>query len=325
MKYLFFDIECACVYKHTAKICAFGYVLTDEQYHVLERRDILINPKGKFHLTDRKGGEGLVLPYAYEDFKQYPIFPEVYPEIRQLLEAEDTVVLGHATLNDVNYLNLETRRYRLPSFKFSYYDTQFFYMNTEGDYTRQSGLGGMAEALGVEFIPHRAVDDAYATMRVCEALCKREKTHVLGLVSRYQIKPGKLAGGRITLLSSKGQRDYLKRREEERAERAKAHEAFFRFVNKNMHKRTRGGSLDGKVFCFAKDIEDDVSVSVKLVGAIFASGGKYTSHPAQCNVYIARGEGGLRYQNALSGGAAFIPLDSITQALEASCSSPQNI
>lgn len=94
MKYVFFDIECACVYKTTAKICAFGYVVTDENYRVLEREDVLVNPKGKFHLTDRKGGQGLVLPYEYEDFKKYPPFPAVYGKIKALLEDGDTLVCG---------------------------------------------------------------------------------------------------------------------------------------------------------------------------------------------------------------------------------------
>ena len=145
MKYVFFDIECACVFKSVAKICAFGYVLTDEQFNVLEREDILLNPKGKFHLTDRKGREGLVLPYEYEDFKTYPPFPAAYARIKALLEDKEHIVLGHATLNDVNYLNLETRRYKLPSFRFDFYDTQFFYMNTQKCFTRQLGLGAMAE------------------------------------------------------------------------------------------------------------------------------------------------------------------------------------
>ena len=106
MKYVFFDIECACVYKNTAKMCAFGYVVTDGKFQVIEREDILLNPKGKFHLTDRKGREGLVLPYEYEDFKKYPVFSAEYPRIKALLEDKDAVVLGHATVNDVNYLNL---------------------------------------------------------------------------------------------------------------------------------------------------------------------------------------------------------------------------
>ena len=319
MKYVFFDIECACVYKNTAKICAFGYVLTDEAFHVLEREDILLDPKGKFHLTDRKGREGIVLPYVYEDFKKYPPFPAAYARIKALLEDKDHIVLGHATLNDVNYLNLETRRYKLPSFRFSFYDTQFFYMNTQKCFTRQLGLGAMAEELGVEFTPHRAVDDAYATMRVCQALVRREGlTGVAELAARYRIRAGRIARGRIEPCGSEGLKNYLAARDEEREKRARAHEEFYRYVNKHMHRRAKGGSLEGKVFCFSKEVEEEVPMSVHLVAAIFASGGKYTSRPNECNVYIARGQGGVRFQNAVTAGATFVPLDRLEHALEGS-------
>lgn len=315
MKYVFFDIECACVYKSVAKICAFGYVVTDERFEVLAREDVLMNPKGKFHLTDRKGKEGLTLPYEYEDFKKYPVFRGEYAKIRALLEDKDAIVLGHATMNDVNYLNLETKRYKLPSFRFSFYDTQIFYMSAVGEYGRQFGLGVIAEELGVEFTPHRAVDDAYATMRVCRALCERENTDVSGLAERYGVRPGRIGGYKIEQGISKGQKQYLREREEEKIKRTKAHIEFFRFVNKYMNKRKKGGELDGKTFCFSRDIEDDVSVSVKLVSAIFASGGKYTSHPSECDVYIARERGGSRYDNALNQGADFIPLEKFAGAL----------
>ncbi|MDE5897370.1 MAG: 3'-5' exonuclease [Clostridia bacterium] len=316
MRYVFFDIECACVYKSVAKMCAFGYVVTDESFNVQAREDILLNPKGKFHLTDRKGKEGLVLPYEYEDFKKYPVFREEYGRIRALLESRDALVLGHATMNDVNYLNLETKRYKLPSFNFSFLDTQFLYMNSVNEFNRQFGLGTIAEALGVEFTPHRAVDDAYATMMVCRALCEREETDVAGLVERYGVKAGKISNYKIEQGDSVRHRGYIKERDAEREQRAKAHVEFYRYINKHMHRRKKGGELEGKVFCFAKDVEDDVAVSVKLAAAIFASGGKYTSHPAECDVYIARAQGGVRYQNAVEGGAAFIPLDRFEHALE---------
>ncbi len=315
MKYVFFDIECACVYKHCAKICSFGYVVTDERFAVLEREDILMNPKGKFHLTDRKGGEGLVLPYEYEDFKKYPPFPAHYRRIKELLEG-DVLVMGHATLNDVNYLNLETKRYKLPSFRFEFHDTQFLYMNTERDFSKQSGLGAIAEELGVQFTPHRAVDDAYATMRVCEALCAREGVDVKGLIARYGVRGGRIADYKIVPPVSAGLRQYIAERDEQREARARAHDEFYRFVNKNMNRRKKGGSLEGKVFCFARDVELDVEVSVKLVSVIFNSGGRYTSHPAECNVYIARGQGGPRFQSAIQSGAAYIPLESLRVALE---------
>ena len=315
MKYVFFDIECACVFKYAAKICAFGYVVTDGQFNVLAREDILMDPKGKFHRTGRKGCEGLVLPYEYEDFKKYPLFREEYPRIKALLEDKDSIVLGHATLNDVNYLNLETKRYRLPSFRFIFHDTQFFWMNTEGDYTRQVGLGVMAEHLGVEFTPHRAVDDAYATMRVCEALCKREGVDVEGLIARYGIRGGRIGNYRVQNVSSAGQKAYYAAREKEREEYHRAHEEFYRYVNKYMHRRRKGGRLEGKVFCFAKDVEIDVPMSVDLVAAIFNSGGKYTSHPAECNVYIARSEGGTRFESAMKSGADFITLARLQESL----------
>ena len=316
MKYVFFDIECACVYKYTAKICAFGYTVTDENYNVLIKEDILINPKGKFHLTDRKGSDGIELPYEYDKFKAFPAFPAVYGKIKALLEDPEAIVLGHATHNDVNYLNLETKRYKLPSFRFCYHDTQFFYMNTENDFTRQCGLGTMAQQLGVEFVPHRAADDAYATMRVCEALCKREGADVKGLCERYKVRSGKISSYKIFQPDSEGLRAYYKKRDEEHKKRAEARENFFNFVNKNNYRKKRSGINSGKRFCFSKEIENNVPFSVELAGAVFASGGRYTSRPQDCDVYIAEEEGGKRYLNAVENGAKFVPLSDAAQSIE---------
>ena len=105
MNLVFFDIECASVFKYTAKICAFGYVVCDEQFNILEKKDVLVNPKGKFHLTDNRGDRGLVLPYEYSEFKNYPTFPQVFADIKKLLEDKNNLIFGHATLNDVNYLD----------------------------------------------------------------------------------------------------------------------------------------------------------------------------------------------------------------------------
>ncbi len=315
MSYVFFDIECACVFKNVAKMCAFGYVVTDGDFNVLAREDILMNPRGKFHLTDRKGKEGLVLPYEYEDFKKYPTFPAAYRKIKALLEDKGNVVLGHATLNDVNYLNLETKRYKLPSFSFNWHDTQFFWMNTEKTFGQQIGLGAMAEKLGVEFTPHRAVDDAYATMRVCEALCRREGVNVEGLIARYRVRAGTLHHYEIRQPVSEGQRAYYAEKSREREQHHRAHEEFYRFVNKYMHRRKKGGALEGKVYCFSRDVEDDVPSSVRLVKAIFEGGGNYTSHPTSCTVYIAREEGGVRFENALKSGADFTSYEELKSAL----------
>lgn len=315
MQYVFFDIECACVFKNVAKICAFGYTITDENFCVLEQEDILINPKGKFHLTDRKGNQGLVLPYEYENFKKYPSFPEVFGRIREILEGKDKIVLGHATRNDVNYLLLETKRFKLPSLSFDYHDTQFFYMNHANAFARQVGLGAMAEELGVEFTPHRAADDAFATMKVCEALCKLENTTVSGMIEKYRVTPGRLENYAFTLPASVLYNEYIAEREEIKEARAKAHDKFYRFVNKHMNRRKKGGSLEGKTFCFSREIEEDYPLATKLIVAIFDAGGTYSSHPGQCNVCIGKDENEPRVKRAVGNGAAYLPLCTLEEAL----------
>jgi len=189
-------------------------------------------------------------------------------------------------------------------------------MNTESDYTHQCGLGIMAERLGVEFVPHRAADDAYATMRVCEALCKREGTDVKGLCEKYKIRCGKISSYRISQPDSEGLRAYYKKRDEEHKKRAEARENFFNFVNKNNYRKKRSGINSGKRFCFSKEIENNVPFSVELAGAVFASGGRYTSRPQDCDVYIAEEEGGKRYLNAVENGAKFVPLSDAAQSIE---------
>ena len=76
MNYLFFDIECAGVFKNMAKICAFGYCLTDENFHIIEKEDLLINPQGHFHLTDLH----LLLQYRPQRFvpQEIPLFHLVH-------------------------------------------------------------------------------------------------------------------------------------------------------------------------------------------------------------------------------------------------------
>ena len=54
MNYIFFDIECANCQNGQAKICSFGYVITDESFTVLEKEDWIVNPKAPFLLTGHR-------------------------------------------------------------------------------------------------------------------------------------------------------------------------------------------------------------------------------------------------------------------------------
>lgn len=286
MNFIFFDIECACVSKNSAKICAFGYCLTDEKFNIIKKEDILINPQGGFRLTDRKGDKGLVLPYDYSGFKSCPTFPQVYPLISRLLTGEN-VVFGHSVMNDVKYLNLETERFSLPYLDFSFYDTQFIYMNKVSEFERQMGLGGIAEALGVSFTAHKAADDAYATMKIAEAISKSENKDLLSLIKDYKIIPGSTKEGKATDCDSSAREEYIKRAQTEREERQKKRESFCRYVC-GRHPKRLSSEFAGSVFSFDKRLEEDSDVSKDYLRLIYESGGDYTFHSDKCKIYVFR-------------------------------------
>lgn len=283
MSLVFFDIECASVNKTSAKICAFGYVVCDEQFNILEKEDILVNPRGGFHLTDRKGDKGLVLPYEYEEFKHHPTFPVIYPFIKRLLEDRSSFVIGHSTMNDIKYLNLETKRFNLPSFRFEFSDSQLMYMAHINDFSRQFGLEYIAQSLGVEFTPHRAADDAYATMRIVQELCTYYRCDYRTLIQKLSITNGRISRYCITAPVSAGMKQFAAERRRERIAKSAAREKFFDYVNR---KRMVKGKFKGAVFTFSRAIEDNTELARELVDLVYANGGRYSQHVTHSRYYI---------------------------------------
>ncbi len=298
MEYLFFDIECASVSKKAAKICAFGYCLTDEKFNIIEQKDLLINPQGGFHLTDRRGEKGLVLPYDYKGFSAYPVFPKLYPFIRELLSG-DRIVVGHSIINDVKFINLELNRFSLEHINYEFFDTQFAYMNKIKVFDRQFALETIARELGVEFTPHRAVDDAYATMRIAEAMCKEEDCDLLTLMQRYGITSGRTVNGEVKNCSSKLQEEFFKASRAEKERRERVRSEFNSFVFSRRHER-KNNKLKGKIFTFNKKIEENLPVSKEYIREIFLNGGSYSVKSETCNVYVKTADdNSVRYKNAL--------------------------
>ena len=285
MNFVFFDIECAGVHKTYAKICAFGYVVCDADFNILQKEDILINPRGKFELTDRKGEKGIVLPYDYSQFSKCPQFREVYPEIKALLEDKNNIVMGHAVLNDVKYLNLETRRFGLPSFNFSFYDSQLLFMASGNDFSRQFGLEYIADALGVEFTPHRAADDAYATMRITEALCKKHGCGFEELKKLFGCTAGRIADGTVNPPQCAGFKKYKKEKSEAKRIRSESRVKFYN--NLSRKRRRKQGRLAGKRFNFSRKIEDDTEISIPFVDLIYDLGGSYRQRVDECTHYVS--------------------------------------
>ena len=284
MKYVFFDIECACVYKNVAKICVFGYCIADEQFHILEKEDILINPNGKFHLTDH-GGDGIVLPYDYNDFKKYPDFKKFYPRIKALLEGEDRMVFGHAAINDVKYLNLETKRYRLPSFSFRFADTQVLYMAMTETFDRQAGLESLTQIFEIDYTPHCAADDAYATMRIAQEMCVKENCTLPELLEKFSIRFGKIGNYQFNNCSSNRRTEYLREKKLIKRERGEKRARFNDFVY-GYRVRPQSDEWRGKRFSFSRSIEEELPLAKSLVREIVRRGGRYSLKLSGCNTFV---------------------------------------
>ena len=316
MKLVFFDIECACVHKTYAKICAFGYVVCDEQFNILEKEDILINPKGRYELTNRKGEKGINLPYDYDEFKNHPPFPKVYNRIKELLEDKDACVFGHAVLNDVKYLNLENRRFKLPAVNYRFADSQILFMALINDFSRQFGLESISGTLGVEFTPHRAADDAYATMRIVEAMCREKNCDYSELLNLLGVSFGKIENYTISRPQSKGMRAFNKEKREKRMARSRARVEFFNNVSRK--KLKKGGKFYGKTFTFARPLENNIEISIPLVNQIYEQGGRYSSQLDDCRYYVClEGDDGVRTQSARArSGIEVLTLDKLQELLK---------
>ena len=315
MKLVFFDIECAGVHKTFAKICVFGYVVCDEKFNIIEKEDILINPKGRFELTDRRGEKGLQLPYEYGEFKKHPPFKQVYNRIKTLLEDSDALIFGHAVLNDVKYLNLETKRFHLPSFNFAFADSQLIYMTYKNDFSRQAGLEHIAQDLGVEFTPHRAVDDAYATMKIIEAICKAKNCSAPKLLEELKFSLGKIENYCIKSPQSARQKTYKNEQKSAKEARSRARVKFHNTVFSKKVKN--GGALKGEQVIFARCIEDNLDLSLPLVNKLYEAGARYAQKVEECDICVHTDISEARTQKAKALGKRIMNIEEFKEYINA--------
>ncbi len=180
MKYLFFDIEGACPKLST--IATFGYVLTDENFGLIAREDILMNPNSKYDWYVVKK----LLSYTKAQLANEPTFDFHYSKIKELLEDEDTLVCGFSISNDLKYLNSECKRYSLPSFDFDYMDVQTL-TDKIFESKNQIGIERAYSLLGIEdeILLHRSDEDAFASMKVAKKLCTLKASSLSELISLY--------------------------------------------------------------------------------------------------------------------------------------------
>lgn len=187
MKYLFFDIECANCFDHCGKIYSFGYVLCDENFNLLEQRDVLMNPKvDKWDFYVKKK----ILAYPVSQVEACDDFGVRSQQIFGLLTDPDVTVFGFALLNDVKFLFDEAKRYDVAPPLFVYYDVQSMLKIKENSKMPSSLERAYTTYCGEEPQKlHRSDCDALNTMLLLKALCKAENTSPKALAEKLGYKP----------------------------------------------------------------------------------------------------------------------------------------
>lgn len=170
MRYLFFDIECC----NGRNICEFGYVITDDKFNILEKKDITINPENKFNLTGRPDGRDLYLYYPKSTYYKSYKFPHLYEDIKELIEYPDQLIVGHAISNDAGFLRIACKRYKLDPINFKFADSQRMFSEFT-NIKKSISLETAGESLNIEKPQylHKSDDDSELTMNLVKGMCEQ--------------------------------------------------------------------------------------------------------------------------------------------------------
>ena len=289
MDYLFFDIECANCDGGNGKICSFGYVLTDDKFNIKEYTDLIINPKARFKLNGYGKKTYITLAYSEETFLSSPDFTYYYEKIAELLKREDRIVFGYAPENDADFIRSEVERYNLPKIDFTFYDVQRLF-RAECGYENGNlcSLSSACEMLGaeVEFTSHKSCDDAFATMKVLEAICKVKNTTPSSLVEKHDGIRGELKNGDVVAAYFK-QKTELKPGEENYIKGINKDD--FKYLLRRLSDVRNKGVLNRKRICISWLYEyKHFKEMLWLVKSISDNGGRYTHKVAECDVFVKK-------------------------------------
>lgn len=261
-----------------SSICSVGVVVADESFNVLSRRNIWINPKTKYNLNGTRENVGIDLHLDKALLDASPDFAEVYPELKRLLTAQGTLVLGHAVDADVRMLNAACDRYKLPGIDFRFICSQLLYKMYRGD-KDVKGLNKIAADIGIEFQQHNSEEDAYASMMTLKFLVEDSGLSIDELIDKYRIRYGTNVNKQlfrpVSLLGQVSKKQVTQ-------------VAVQRIRDYCATMPKRDNAWNGKAFALARSLEQSDSRELwAVVTAIASHGAKYCSKLAKCNVYVA--------------------------------------
>lgn len=277
-------------------MCSFGYVLADQNFRILEKKDILINPEAIFHTgawskAKREKNErdrGITLAYPKDEFLNSPKFPHYYEEIKRLLTDKNNLVVGFACDNDARFITWACERYKKDYFNYTLYDMQRAYREYK-EMPSQPSLDKAIEELGVDLsahVPHRSDEDAEVTMLVAKGMCEKLSLTLLELVKKYPSCEGLVANGKVGYKHVDGSvcdggryngSNNLRRN----------YKVFQTHMRKTKPKKGDNLPLKGQKICFSTVFEDKhFSEMLLLIDMVANAGGKCVTRASEATLYV---------------------------------------
>ncbi|MCF0217634.1 MAG: hypothetical protein HUJ42_01155 [Malacoplasma sp.] len=182
MRYLFFDLEFASSYYKIFEICEFGYVVTDENFQILERNNFIINPQIELHEWDWRSAKKILTRDVWEYYKAKS-FPYFYEDIKKIFNSVD-FVFGHTLESDAKALNCECKRYNLPNLEYDFYDVKWMYKEYKERKNKHTALVKILDELNIqgEQNLHDAETDAYNTMLGLKGMLNKLEMHLSDMI-----------------------------------------------------------------------------------------------------------------------------------------------
>ena len=171
-------------------------------YNILEKEDILINSEAEYLKHGDTPGDPFTLPYSEESIRQAHPFKIYYEKIKDLLTKENCIIVGHAVVNDVEFLKEACNRYDLEQIDFKFYDTQALYSKIN-DTHKSISLENMCKKFHLQGLEnlHNSCSDALLTMQAFQVLCK-EKT-IFEFLDFHSDCKGSIKKGKIKRMTYK--------------------------------------------------------------------------------------------------------------------------
>jgi DNA polymerase III epsilon subunit-like protein len=287
MDYLFFDVECANCFEGTGKLCEFGYVLTDQQFNIIKKENLLINPSAKFDPYVIKK----MLNFTEQEYAKNPRFDKFYDKIIGLITAKDRLVIGHTVGGDAKYVGSDCMRYKLDPPDFEHVDIVEIYKGIN-DQKDAVSLAKMSELFQIE-VPenvHCALVDAELTMLCAKAMVENSGQTLLELIEKYPRAKGKLENYKQEYTRKKLHKQFLidlKRKgiKEMTGEQKSLLNDFRRFArSKGKPKRS---ALSFKRVCISYNYEGyNFADMLKIVQLVASHGGKVIGRATKCDIFV---------------------------------------